>query len=483
MYKSLKSNVVFNFIKTLSSILFPIVTFPYISRVLLPANVGKVNFAVAFVSYFSLIASLGITTYAIRECAAVRGNKVDLDHMASQIFSINAITTCFAYLALFLTLFLFRDLDNYRALIIIQSTAILFTTLGADWLNSAMEDFRYITLRTVCVQIFSIVAMLLFVREVDDYYNYAIIGVLAGSGANIANIWYRKRYCNITFTTNIEWEKHMVPIFYLFAMMLSQVIFNHADVTMLGIMCSDFEVGIYSTAFKATTLISTLVSSVFLVLMPRLSYYFAAQDYENVNRLLEKLFSINIGLGLPCFIGVVMLAKDIVFVIGGKEFAAAAPVLQILMFAFLFSLIGGNFLGNAVLIPSKREKYYMIVCCITAVCNIILNYLLIPLYATNGAAIATAFNGCIIMVLLLLKVDKNIVIPVKSRIIIPPLVGCLLIMLTCYTCTYIDIFIIRFLLSVVLSGVLYSATLIAFKYDIIFSVLKPILQKKFNIKG
>ena len=361
MSNSLKTNTFFNFIKTISTILFPLITFPYVTRVLLPANVGKVNFAVAFVSYFSLIASLGIGTYAIRECAAVRDNKDNLDYTASQIFSINAITTFISYIALFLTLLLFRDLDYYRVLIIIESTTILFTTLGADWLNSAMEDFKYITIRTVCMQAFSVVAMLLFVREVDDYYNYAIISVLAKSGANIANVWYRKRYCKISFTLDIEWKRHIVPIFYLFAMMLSQVVFSNADVTMLGIMCSDFEVGIYSTAHKATTLISTIVSSVFFVLMPRLSYYFACEDYSNVNRMLEKLFAINIGLGLPCFTGVVMLATDIVYVIGGKAFVAAAPVLQILMLSFLFSLVGGNFLGNAVLIPSKREKYYMFV--------------------------------------------------------------------------------------------------------------------------
>lgn len=480
MTNDLKINTFFNFIKTISTILFPLITFPYIARVLLPANVGKVNFAVAFVSYFSLIASLGITTYAIRECAAVRDNKMELSNTASQIFSINAITTFFAYLALFFTLLFFREFDHYRILIIIESTTILLNTLGVDWLNSAMEDFKFITIRTVCVQVFSIVAMLLFVRKADDYYNYAIISVLAKSGANIANVWYRKRYCRITFTTTIEWKKHITPICLLFVMMLSQVIFNNADVTMLGIMCSDFEVGIYSTAFKATTLFSTIVSSVFYVLMPRLSYYFSLNDYDSVNRLLEKLFSINIGLGLPCFTVVVVLAADIVKIIGGNEFSAATSVLRILMFGFLFSMIGGSFLGNAVLIPSKREKYYMAICCFTALCNVFLNYCLIPRYATNGAAIATAFNGFLIMLLLVLKVDKNIIIPIKKNVILPPIIGCILILLACYACSYIDEFILRFFLSVLLSTFLYSVTLISFKYEIVYSILKPILQKTFS---
>ena len=171
--KSLKVNSILNVIKTISSILFPLITFPYISRVLQPAYVGKVNFGASFVSYFSLIASLGITTYAIRECSAVRGDKNKLGEIASQIFSINVYTTIIAYVMLGLSLIFFRELDSYRTLIIVQSTAILFTTWGTDWLNSAMEDFAYITIRTIAFQFLSLVLMFLLVKTPEDYIKYA----------------------------------------------------------------------------------------------------------------------------------------------------------------------------------------------------------------------------------------------------------------------------------------------------------------------
>lgn len=175
--KSIKINAVLNVIKTISSIIFPLITFPYISRVLMPDNVGKVNFGSSFVSYFSLIASLGITTYAIRECSAKRKNKEKLSRTASQIFSINVITTIIAYVSMAIILLLFRNLDSYRTLIIIQSTAILFATLGCDWLNSAMEDFAFITVRTIAFQIISLVLMFAFVRKPSDYITYAAITV------------------------------------------------------------------------------------------------------------------------------------------------------------------------------------------------------------------------------------------------------------------------------------------------------------------
>ena len=139
---NVKANTLYNTIKTLFGILYPLITFPYISRVLMAENVGKINFAHSVVSYFSLIASLGVTTYAIRECAKVRGDQEKLNQTAGQILSINLVSTLVAYLALGVTLIVARPLDHYRVLICIQSSTLIFTTLGADWLNTAMEDFR-----------------------------------------------------------------------------------------------------------------------------------------------------------------------------------------------------------------------------------------------------------------------------------------------------------------------------------------------------
>ena len=131
--KSIKKNTVFNALKTVSSIIFPLITFPYISRVLLPENVGKINFGLSIVSYFSLIASLGITTYAIKECSEVREDKKKLSDTASQIWSINIITTVVAYVLLSITLIFYQELENYRTLIVIQSLSIVFATINPSY--------------------------------------------------------------------------------------------------------------------------------------------------------------------------------------------------------------------------------------------------------------------------------------------------------------------------------------------------------------
>ncbi len=227
--KSLKVNSILNTLKSVFSIIFPLITFPYVSRVLGPLNVGKVNFGNTFVGYFSLIASLGVTTYAIRECSTVRDDKRKLETVASEIFSINVVTTVVAYVLLAITMVLFRKLDVYRSLIIVQSSAILFRTWGADWINSAMEDFKYITIRTMLIQVLSLIAMFILVRNESDYFRYAVISVVASSGSDLANVLYRRKYCTIRLTRTMRWGVHFRPIVMLFVMCLTLPILPCCD--------------------------------------------------------------------------------------------------------------------------------------------------------------------------------------------------------------------------------------------------------------
>ena len=469
--KSIKKNTIYSMLKTGSSILFPLITFPYISRVLLTENVGKINFGLSIVSYFSLIASLGITTYAIRECSGVRNNKEELNDTANQLYSINIITTVIAYVALALTLAFYGRLENYRLLIAVQSLSIIATTLGADWLNSAMEDFRYITLRTVAFQLLSLFLMFIFVRQPEDYMNYALISLVSSAGASIANIWYRKKYCDLRFTVAIQWGRHLAPILFLFVMILAQNIFNNVDSTMLGLMHGDREVGIYSAAHKISNMINQVVGSLLWVIMPRMSYYFAEKNFDEVNRLLRKVLGFNILFGLPCAVGCCIMSDDVVRVLAGDAFIEAAPVLQILMIGFIISLVGGNFLGNTILLPSKQEKYYMIVCCIAAVCNVVGNYALIPLFAAKAAAGVTAACSLIILVMLLFKIDKNVKIERWGRLIATPLIGCAGIVAVCFLCKSFDSLWVRVALSVVGSGAVYSIVQIVLKNELVTEVL------------
>lgn len=476
--RSIKVNSILNVIKTISTIVFPLITFPYISRVLLPDNVGKVNFGSTYINYFTMIATLGISTYAIRECSAVREDNFKLSNKSSEIYSINICTTIFSYILLFLSLLVFKNLEKYRVLIVIQSTTIVFATLGADWLNSAMEDFGYITIRTIFFQVFSLILMFLFVKQPEDYLKYASISVFSSSGANIINIFYRKKYCHMRFTKDMKWRIHLKPIMFLFVMLLAQTIFTSADVTMLGIIKGDFDVGIYSTAHKIQNLVAQVSSSLAWVFIPRLSLLFSEGDYIKINNMLKKALGLLMIIGIPSIAGVCALATDIVTIIGGKAFATADIPLIILMIAFGFSLVGGNFLGNMILLPSKNEKTYMIVCCVTAIVNVTLNYLLIPFGGAIAASFTTAISAFLIFILLFIKKDKRISMDYLFKASTSPLIGGALILLYCKLINpFFDTIYIRVIVSILGSIFIYGLVLIMMKNELCLEVLGSIKMK------
>ena len=420
--KNINSNAVFNMLKSALSIIYPLISFPYISRVLMAENVGKINFGSSVISYFSLFASLGVSTYAIRECARVRDNKDFLDRVSSEIFSINLASTLLSYIMLFLVLMFARPLANYRLLICIQSATILFTTLGADWINTAMEDFRFIAIRTIAMQIVSLVLMFTFVRKPEHYIIYAITTVVASSGASIANILYRKKYCRMSFTIRMNARKHLPSIFMLFSLTLSQIIYVNSDMTILGLIQGDFQVGLYSTSVKIYTLINTMIASIALVVMPQLSAGFAKRDYDEINKLLKYALNFIIVLGIPCFCGIEIIAPHIICFFAGEEYSGAALSLRILGVSLMFSLVGG-WIGNASLIPAGREKVCLKASIACALVNVILNLLLIPKWGLNAAALTTAISELTGVMIMAPQIDKRIKITGMREMLKAPIIG------------------------------------------------------------
>lgn len=478
MKSSIMKNTIFNMVKTLSALLFPLITIPYVTRVLGVENYGKINFGTSIINYFTLIAALGLTTYAIRECSRVRDDRAKLSQLASELFSINMVTTVISYALLAVLLIFFPKFQGYRQLIIIQSTVILMTTVGCDWLNSAMEDFQYISMRTIGFQVLSLVLMFLFVRKSDDYLKYAIISAISAGGANLLNIRYRRRYCNVGFTAQIPWKRHLTPIFLLFVMSLAQTVFTSADMTMLGLMKNDYEVGIYSTAIKIERIISQVVSSNVFVLMPRMSYLYASGDQEKINTMLRKILAVFLVIGLPCFAGAFAISNDLILLVAGAEYVAAGLPLKIAMFSFLFSLLGGSFLGNVVLLSSGKEKNYMIICCIAAVLNVALNAVLIPAFGAVGATFTTAFSSFSMLVMLMVSTRKTVKLEKVSKLFVAPVLGALLIIAYCFLVTpLIPALFLRICVCVVGSCILYLAVLLATKNEVLPMVLSNVKKR------
>lgn len=475
--QGIKGNTIYNSIKSIAGIIYPLITFPYISRVLMAENVGKINFGNSVVSYFSLIASLGVSTYAIRECSKVRNDRWNLDNIASQIFSINIISTFIAYATLAITLIVARPLDDYRTLICIQSSSILFATFGADWVNTAMEDFRYITLRTVGMQIVSLVLMFIFVRRPEDYMKYAVISVIASSGANIVNIFYRKRFCKIRFTTKINIKKHLPSIFLLFSLILSQTIYCNSDLTMLGLIWGDYEVGLYSTSVKMYNLVNTFVASVAWVVMPPLSAAFACRDYKRVNNLLKYSLNFIIVLGLPCIVGINAITKPLIYVIAGAEYLPAGLSLNVLTIALLFSFISG-WMGNMVMLPAGKESIFLKTSVISALVNVVLNMLLIPYWGIYAAAVTTAIAEIIGTILKIPYLDKQIHIDSLFNMLKAPCIGSLaIIIISMITNYFMESYFLIAISTMIMSAIVYFAILLVLRNEFVLGFILPIANK------
>ena len=182
-------------------------------------------------------------------------------------------------------------------------------------------------------------------------------------------------------------------------------------------------------------------------------------------------------IGLPCVVGQMVISRDIIILVAGNDFVESAPVLQIRALSMLFALFGGNLLGNAVLLPSKQEKYYMIVCIITALINVITNYILIPLYGPIGAAITTAFCSLCILIMLSFKVDKNIRFERVGKLIVSPVIGCVGIIIVCFLASGIRELVLRVVISIVFSAVVYSVIQLLFRNEVAMEVVSSLYKR------
>lgn len=471
--KSLKLNMVLNVIKGAMSVIFPLITFPYISRVLGADGVGKYNFAASIISYFVLIAGLGINTYAIREGAYVRDDSSKLKELADELLSINIISTVAAYILLFVLMALWSKLDAYKAVLIILSLQLIFKTIGIEWIYSIYEDYLYITLRSIAFQFLSLVLMFLLVRTKEDVDKYALITVISSVGSNLLNYFHAKKYCKVEFTTRIDWKKHLKPIMVLFVMAATVTVYASSGTTILGIMCDDATVGIYAVASKVYSLVKMILSSAIVVSIPRLSALYGQNEQEEFNEVSSDVYKTLLTAVLPAVIGIIALREEIIWILAGNEFAAASSSLLYLAFSMYFCL-SAYFWGQAILIPVKRENYVFIVTIISAVVNVIINIILIPYLKADAAAIATAAAELIAFIACLIVGNKYTKVSNLGKSYSKILIGCIpIILISIAIKSFVPNKILVTILTVIFSVVSYTIVEILLKNEAIM----PIIEK------
>lgn len=381
---------------TTSAFVFPLITFPYITRVLLPEGNGKIAFANSVINYFSMFAMLGIPTYGIRACAQVRDDKDLMSKTAQEIWVINGIMTVAAYVVLATALLLVPRFQEERTLLLVCSLSLGLNLIAMEWVYKALECYTYITLRSLAFKVLAVLAMFLFVHTKEDYIKYAGITVLANTGYGVFNVFNLRRHISFKHFTDYHFRRHLKPILIFFAMSVAITIYSNLDITMLGFMRDNTEVGYYDVAIKIKVILVNIVTSLGAVLLPRTSYYVEMKMEEEFRIVSGKALEFVAMLAIPLTVGFTIMAKQCILLLSGNAYLPSVTPMCIIMPTLI--LIGAsNVFGVQMLVPLGKETIVLYSECAGAVADIILNAVFIPRYGAAGAAFGTLVAEAVVL--------------------------------------------------------------------------------------
>lgn len=477
--KSLFKNYFYNVTLTILNLLFPIITFPYVSRVLGVNSIGKVNYVNSVVSYFILFASLGIPLYGIREIAKVRDYKEKMSKTFCEIFVINFISTFICAAVYYISLFCFSTFYSERLLYIVTGIMILLNLFSIDWFYSGIEDYKFITTRSIIFKIISVIMLFAFVHAKSNYVIYAAITVIAASGSNIANIINCRKYIKFDFN-NLNLKRHMKSITILFTTQFAISIYINLDSVMTKIFAGYVSVGYYTTAIKINKMSLGIITALSSVLLPRMSYYINSNMKQEFDRLVLKSIQVILFLGIPMSIGIYMLAPQIILLFSGKEFIPAISCLRITV-PIIIAIAFSNFINVQILMPLGKEKLAFRAIIVGSAVNFTLNLILIPVFKHNGTSIATCITEiCVTMNMMIYSFQyiKNKIINKENVKYLIASISVILIIMLAGKIFINSLTII--ITSIVLSCIVYFVLLIIIKDKIMNMILckfQNILQR------
>ena len=393
-----KYNLLMTYLLQASNFLFPLISYPYITRVLGSDNLGQISFANSVANYFAAIATFGITSYAVRTCARLRSDEKKLAGSAGELFTANGVSTLAAAVLFAIAVWAVPAFRAQWPYMLLFGLAFSTDFLGVSWFYTAMERFDYITARTVAIKCLSLALLFLLVHRASDGLAYAGITAFAVVAANLINFFYARKLMPQPLRLKPGFARHYSATKWFFIQSVALTLFSNMDVTMMGFASSTEQIGNYEVALKLKLLLTTLVSSLGNVFLPRLSQCYQEQRLDDYWRTIHK------SLRFVCFLSVPMIAfmwtcaNEVILLFCGAAYVYAGTILKILIAAVLF--IGlSTVTGIQVLLSMGKEKSLLLSLVLGSALNFCLNLLLIPRYQGAGAAFATVCaEGLVLLV-------------------------------------------------------------------------------------
>jgi len=461
--------------------IFPLITFPYTSRILGPEGIGKISFATSFVSYFILLAAIGIPLYGIREIARIRDDKKKLSELTQELFVMHIITSIIISIIFIVVIFINGKLSDEKELFFIVSFSIMLTTFGMEWLYQGLEQYSYITIRSIIFSSISTISVFIFIHKKDDYLIYAAIGVFAALGSSILNFYNARK---ILFKKrDIPWnfKRHIKPLTMVYLLNFIISIYVQLDTVMLGFMSTAKNVGYYASGLKINKMLTVLVTSIGSVLLPRLSYYVSNDMKNDFNKMLTRSFEVIWIFCLPIVVGLVLLSKEIIVLFAGIQYLPSS--ICIIITAPIIFFIGlTSIYGIQILYPLGRDKEVVYSVAAGAIFAFFLNLLLIPHFAHIGAAIATLVSELIVLIVQFILISKEYRKLMPFETILKYLIASLLLSVLIILIKYVILqYWLRLAIAIPTGVLLYFGTLLLLKESLIFEIITNIRRRFIHV--
>jgi O-antigen/teichoic acid export membrane protein len=474
----MKKNYLFNLLLSVANILFPIISFPYVSRTLGPTGVGKVQFIISLATYFSLVAALGIPIYGIREIAKYKDSRTNLSSTFSELIIIYFITSSILTLVYLGLIAFVPYFGPDRPLFFASTLLVILGFTSIDWLYAGLEQFKVIAIRSVLIRTLSLALMFIFIRNASNYYAYLMIIIFTTLSGNLVNVLLLKKNVNFTFR-GLAFKRHFAPLLFIFGTTIATSMYTMLDTVLLGFLADDKSVGLYSAAVKLSKIAIPVVTSLGIILVPKLSKSILDNDVSATQELLDKSFDFIAFFSIPLGFGLALLAPELITAFSSSTFLEGTRAMQVL--ATLPFLIGfGYFFGFQVLLPGGKDKEMLISVIGGVLACLVLNFLLVPHYKHFGASLANVGSEAVVTLIFIYFAKKHYTFRYSFKPLLAAFLSCLVfypaiaILRACHMNLYVLI-----AASSTLCAMLYFALQkLIFKNALINNTLQPFLLKK-----
>lgn len=474
MSKSIAKNFMYNLLLQIVTLFMPLITVPYVSRILGKEGIGVYSYTLSIVQYFVIFGSLGVSMYGNRQIAYVRDDKEKMSKTFWAITFLKCITTV---ISLLFYILIFGFNKDYGNIYLIQAINILAATIDISWLYMGLEDFKKTVTRNLVVKILGVICIFIFVKSYNDLYKYISINALMIMLGNLVMWMYLPRTVLKVKVKFSDIVSHVIPTMQLFIPQIATQIYLVLDKTMLGTLANTGEVGLYEQSEKIVKLALGFVTALGVVMLPRMSNTFASGDKEKMNVYLNKSLQGVSYVSIPMSVGLAAVSNEFVPWFFGKDFSAVS-YLMIILTPILFFIAISNVLGIQYLLPTNRTKEFTVSVTMGAVINVILNFIFIPHYKAIGTCIATVIAEFVVTLVQYISLRENIqeknliksiikyVIAATVMFIVVRLIG-----------NYMGAKIITTILQGAMGGIIYIVILILLKEEINLFAIKTISLK------